>query len=73
MCGVWFWLVGRHDFTLQMCFDFGGTFIGDHRMLLCKKILNGDAFMRVIVVKSPRLLGGILRKMFGIQKAQYID
>ena len=29
--------------------------------------------MRVIVVKSPRFLGGILRKMFGIQKAQYID
>ena len=24
--------------------------------------------MRVVVIKSPKLLGGLLRKMFGIQK-----
>ncbi len=24
--------------------------------------------MRVVVVKSPKLIGGLLRKLFGIQK-----
>ncbi len=24
--------------------------------------------MRVVVVKSPKMLGGLLRKLFGIQK-----
>lgn len=24
--------------------------------------------MRVVVIKSPKLLGGLLRKMFGIEK-----
>ncbi len=28
--------------------------------------------MRIVVVKSPRFFGGILRKMFGIQKERYI-
>ena len=28
--------------------------------------------MRVVVLKSPRFLGGILRRMFGIQK-EYRD
>jgi len=28
--------------------------------------------MRVVLVKSPRLLGGILRKLFGITKENYI-
>ncbi len=25
--------------------------------------------MRVVVVKSPKMLGGLLRKLFGIQKS----
>ena len=25
--------------------------------------------MRVVVIKSPKLLGGLLRKLFGIDKA----
>ncbi len=29
--------------------------------------------MRVVVVKSPRLFGAILRKVFGIKKELYID
>ncbi len=27
--------------------------------------------MKIVVLKSPRLLGGILRMMFGIRKADY--
>lgn len=28
--------------------------------------------MRVVLVKSPRLFSGILRKLFGIEKENYI-
>lgn len=28
--------------------------------------------MRVVVVKSPRFFSGILRKLFGIKKDEYI-
>lgn len=27
--------------------------------------------MRVVVVKSPKMLGGILRRLFGIRKKPY--
>ncbi len=28
--------------------------------------------MKIVVLKSPRLLGGILRMMFGIKKAEHL-
>lgn len=32
------------------------------------KTLTEAVHMRVVVIKSPKLLGGLLRKLFGIQK-----
>ncbi|MDD3692354.1 MAG: stage V sporulation protein SpoVM [Oscillospiraceae bacterium] len=29
--------------------------------------------MKVVIVKSPKLIGGILRKIFGIKKKNYIE
>lgn len=29
---------------------------------------RGDRGMRVVVVKSPKVIGGILRRLFGIHK-----
>ena len=29
--------------------------------------------MKVVVVKSPKIVGGILRKIFGIKKQYYIE
>lgn len=29
--------------------------------------------MRIVVVKSPKMFSGILRKLFGIKKESYID
>ena len=29
--------------------------------------------MRIVIVKSPRMFSGILRKLFGIKKESYID
>ena len=29
--------------------------------------------MRVVVIKSPKLIGGILRRVFGIQKDNWFD
>ncbi|MBE6836284.1 MAG: stage V sporulation protein SpoVM [Ruminococcaceae bacterium] len=34
---------------------------------LCCEI-RGGVLMKVVVVKSPKLLGGVLRLMFGIKK-----
>lgn len=33
--------------------------------------VKGAYIMKIVVLKSPRLLGGILRMMFGIKKANY--
>jgi hypothetical protein len=32
-----------------------------------------ESRMKVVVVKSPKLFGGILRKIFGIKKKNYIE
>ena len=29
--------------------------------------------MRIVLVKSPKMFSGILRKLFGIKKESYID
>ena len=29
--------------------------------------------MKIVIVKSPKLFGGILRKLFGIKKQSYIE
>ena len=29
--------------------------------------------MQIVIVKSPKLFSGILRKLFGIKKESYID
>ena len=29
--------------------------------------------MQIVIVKSPKLFSGILRKLFGINKESYID
>ncbi|MBQ4573106.1 MAG: stage V sporulation protein SpoVM [Clostridia bacterium] len=32
--------------------------------------VRGGLFMKVVVMKSPKFLGGILRKLFGIPKTE---
>ena len=29
--------------------------------------------MKIVIVKSPKFFGGILRRLFGIKKENYID
>ena len=29
--------------------------------------------MKIVIVKSPKLFGGLLRRIFGIKKESYID
>lgn len=31
------------------------------------------AGMKIVIVKSPKLFGGILRRLFGIKKESYIE
>ncbi len=35
--------------------------------------MKGEYIMKIVVVKSPKLLGGILRLMFGIKKADSLQ
>ena len=29
--------------------------------------------MKIVIVKSPKMFGGILRKIFGIKKVSYLE
>ena len=73
LCGVRCRIVGGNRFTYEARFGVGGEGAHRSRVFLRQNYVNGDAAMRVVVVKSPRFLGGILRKLFGIAKEEYID
>lgn len=34
---------------------------------------EGGVIVRVVVIKSPKLIGGILRRLFGIRKESWQD
>ena len=34
---------------------------------------GGWLAMKIVIVKSPKMVGGILRKIFGIKKEAYIE
>ena len=33
----------------------------------------GGTHMKIVIVKSPKMFSGILRRIFGIKKENYID
>lgn len=37
------------------------------------KEMKEAALMKIVIVKSPKLFGGILRRLFGIKKESYIE
>ncbi|MBR4283022.1 MAG: stage V sporulation protein SpoVM [Clostridia bacterium] len=46
--------------------DFVGAFRDNHPILLT--LIFGGKFMKIVVVKSPKMLKGILRAIFKIKK-----
>lgn len=36
-------------------------------------MMRKGGYMRIVVVKSPKLIGGILRRLFGIRKDTWQD
>ena len=38
-----------------------------------QKLKEGWSAMKIVIVKSPKMVGGILRKIFGIKKETYIE
>ena len=49
-----------------------GGRLGDAGLLASQKKIGGCP-MKIVVVKSPKLFGGILRCLFGIKKVSNID
>ena len=72
MCRFRCWFADSNRSARKMCVGAGGVGTCAFGLLL-RKIVDGDVGMRVVLVKSPRFLGGILRKMFGIGKENYIQ
>lgn len=67
LCGVWRWVAGLLCVAYEMCGRVVGGRPGLLRFILHKTVMEG-VHMRVVVMKSPKLLGGLLRKLFRIEK-----
>ncbi len=68
LCGVWHWLVVLRDSSAEADGRAARRSTDPLRSFLWKTLTKGGITMRVVVIKSPRMLGGLLRKLFGIQK-----
>ena len=65
---------GRHPVPApaDACAGRGGS--RDSGLLPGEKLMrSGGDCMRIVIVKSPRMFSGILRKLFGIKKESYIE
>jgi len=73
LCGIWGGIVDRHRISAGMYFDFysGGT--GFSRVFSCADSMRGVVCMKIVVVRSPKLFSGLLRRMFGIKRQDYIE
>jgi hypothetical protein len=67
VCGFWRRIAVLYHSSVQIdgCAACGGV---DSLWYLLRKTLMEAVSMRVVVVKSPKLLSGLLRKLFGIQR-----
>ncbi len=70
--GVWSWFVSVFDPTGALYGVSAGGCAVPLPGFLWKIQMRGGIAMRVVVVKSPKLVGGILRRLFGIQKVTNI-
>ena len=68
--GIWRRIAG----VLNFAYPYDGVYLGNSTHSLRPflwTIVRGGIRMRVVVVKSPRLFGGLLRCLFGIKKDTY--
>jgi len=65
-------LCGRASYKLFSSAEMSGRCacrLGHNtRLFLLKKVKNGGIVMKVVLIKSPKILCGFLRMIFGIKK-----
>lgn len=66
--GVWPGLVGVYGSSVALYGVFAGCSFIPLLDILWQMQMRGGIVMRVVVVKSPKLVGGILRRLFGIKR-----
>ena len=72
-CRLWSGLVGRDRLPVSVAADDSGG-RADFMRLLAYQILKAEGSgMQIVLYKSPKLLSGILRKIFKIQRIVYTD
>ena len=57
------------DLLDQVAYNYAGC-CGHHTWMLQVTFCGGFVFMKVVVVKSPKILAGILRMFFKIKKTE---
>lgn len=70
--GVWLRIVGLYDSSIPLYGVCAGCGFGSLFDILWQMQMRGGMAMRVVVIKSPKVVGGILRRLFGIQKTNQI-
>lgn len=72
--GLWRRSAGRHLVPAPADARAGCGGSRDTRLLPGEKLMrSGGNGMRIVIVKSPKMFSGILRKLFGIKKESYIE
>ena len=66
------WDTDCHGMSAQADAGIGGGGSGGDRLLNAQEMKEA-ALMKIVIVKSPKLFGGILRRLFGIKKESYIE
>ena len=61
-----------HGMPRQAYAGIGGGGSGGDRLLNAQEMKEA-ALMKIVIVKSPKLFGGIIRRLFGIKKESYIE
>ena len=73
LCGVRSGSVNCHGISAAMDFDVCGIGIDLSRLFPCAQSMRGVLCMKIVVVRSPKLFRGFLRRVFGIKREEYIE
>ena len=76
MCGVWRGAFGGNGVSAGVHFDFRRRGVGYARVFVgALSLIDGRErlSMQIVVVRSPKFFRGILRRMFGIKRQDYIE
>ncbi len=73
LCGIRGGDVDCDSVSAGRNFGLCGVGIGVSRVFPCAQSMRGVVCMKIVVVRSPKMFRGILRRMFGIKREDYIE